>query len=208
MAEQFSLGIRLRNLRKERGLTQKELANLAGISVNAVSLIERDEISPSVTTLQSLAEALKVKMSYFFDDVVQGNVVYLKANQRPSITSRGSTIQSLGRKLPKQQIEPFFITLEPHSESGKDNVIHSGHEFLCCLAGVVDYEVDGQVYRLERGDILLFEATMPHRWRNPTDEQVELLLILETTDEMTEPVRRHFPAYPSLAHLEQDKPQK
>ena len=62
MANKFSLGARLRNLRKERKLTQRELAIQASISVNAVSLIERNEISPSVATLQSLATALKVKI--------------------------------------------------------------------------------------------------------------------------------------------------
>jgi transcriptional regulator with XRE-family HTH domain len=201
MTEQFSLGTRLRDLRKERILTQKELASKAGISVNAVSLIERNEISPSVATLQTLAEALNVEMSYFFDEPVQANIVHLKQKQRPFLTGDGVTIQSVGQRLPAQQIEPFLLILEPWAKSGKDNVIHSGHEFLYCLEGTVEYEVNNQIYLLEKGDILLFEASQPHRWRNPTDQEVELLLILETTDEETEPVRGHFPGHPSLVHL-------
>ena len=63
----LSLGARLRGLRKERALSQRELADLAELSPNAISLIERDEISPSVATLQRLAAALGVKMSYFFE---------------------------------------------------------------------------------------------------------------------------------------------
>ena len=97
------MGTRLRNLRKERNLTQRELADRATISVNAVSLIERDEISPSVATLQSLATALKVKMSYFFDDEVQANVIHLTASQLPSITSDGITIEGIGQRLSSQQ---------------------------------------------------------------------------------------------------------
>jgi uncharacterized cupin superfamily protein len=148
-----------------------------------------------------LAEALNVRMSYFFDEPVQGKVVHLKATQRPFLTSSGVTIQSIGQRLPNQQIEPFFLILDPWAVSGKDNVIHPGQEFLLCLEGTVEYEVNNQLYLLEKGDILLFEAAQPHRWRNPTNEKVELLLILETTDQEAEPVRGHFPGHPSLVHL-------
>ena len=68
MENKGSVGNKLRAIREERGLSQRELAQHAGISTNAISLIERDENSPSVSTLQNLAAALNVKMSYFFDD--------------------------------------------------------------------------------------------------------------------------------------------
>ena len=202
MANKVSLGARLRNLRKERRLTQRQLADQATISVNAVSLIERNEISPSVATLQSLATALKVKMSYFFDEDIQANVLYLPASERPSISANDICIESMGRRIPGQQFEPFLVTLEPNSSSGKQPVTHTGHEFVYCLAGHVEYEVDSTQYVLEPGDMLLFEANLPHYWQNNTSETAKMLLFLQTPDEKTEPVRRHFPAYPSLTHIE------
>ena len=63
-AEHATLGNRLKRIRSERGFSQRELAERAGISANAISLIERNENSPSVATLQSLATALGVKISY------------------------------------------------------------------------------------------------------------------------------------------------
>ena len=68
MKTTLTIGSKLRTLRAERNLSQRALADLAGISTNSVSLIERDEISPSVTTLQNLATALHVRVSYFFED--------------------------------------------------------------------------------------------------------------------------------------------
>ena len=202
MVEESSLGAKLRILRKERSLTQRELAGRAKISVNAISLIERNEISPSVSTLRSLAGALNIKMGYFFDDGdTHTKVVHIVANQRPSIAGNGITIGSIGQRLPEQQIEPFFITIGPYSKSDKQRVVHTGHEFVYCLHGAVEYEVDGKVYLLKQGDILLFEATLPHHWRNPTTEQAEMLVVLQTSDEPSEPVRRHFPSYPSLTHI-------
>ncbi len=202
MGEGSTVGLRLQKLRKERDLTQRDLAGRAGLSANAISLIERDEISPSVATLQRLATALRVKMSYFFEeDEVQASVLYMPATQRPSITSGGVAIAALGKRLQGQEMEPFLITLAPQAESDSRPVAHAGHEFVCCLSGRVDYEIDGKPYSLSAGDFLLFEAELPHRWRNTAPESAQLLLILETPNESHEPVRKHFPGYPSLAHI-------
>ncbi|RMG92765.1 MAG: cupin domain-containing protein [Chloroflexi bacterium] len=202
MGDTFFLGAKLRALRQERELSQRELAKLAGISANAISLIERDEISPSVATLQRLAAALQVKISYFFEsDDAEDNVIYVKADTRPALSSRGVSIAGIGRRLAGQQIEPFFITLTPGAESGHQPVAHSGHEFVCCLDGTIEYNIDGNVILLEKGDFLLFEATLPHRWRNPANEPAEFLLILQTPGESDDPIRRHFSNHPSITHL-------
>ncbi len=201
MDKVLSLGTKLRALRKERDLTQRDLASLASLSANAISLIERDEISPSVATLQRLAAALNVKIGYFFDEDVQTDIMHVKAGERPSITGKGVTIESIGERLRGQEMEPFFISLAPGSESGRQQVIHSGHEFVYCVRGEVEYEIDGDVYTLNEGDFLLFEAQLPHHWRNPTTEKAELLLILQTPEESGDPVRRHFSSYPSLTHI-------
>jgi transcriptional regulator with XRE-family HTH domain len=202
MDQAISLGSRLRHLRQERHLSQRELAGLAGVSPNAVSLIERDEISPSVATLQRLASALKVKMSYFFEEVeTQASVIFIAAGGRPTLTSKGVVIAGLGRRLRGQELEPFFIVLAPGTGSGRLPAIHSGHEFVCCFQGEVEYEIDGTIYRLHKGDMLLFEAELPHYWRNPAEEEAELLLILQTPDGSDESVRRHFSDHPSVTHM-------
>lgn len=197
----YSLGARLRDLRKERALSQRELAEMAGLSPNAISLIERDDQSPSVVTLQRLARALNVKMSYFFETDSVAHVLHFRAGQRPAIRGQGLTIEGLGARLDAQQMEPFFITLTPHADIGTGYVAHQGHEFVCCLAGLVCYEIDGTRYLLEPGDSLLFEANLPHRWGNPGHEEARLVLVLQAPDDTKEPTRRHFSDYPSVAHL-------
>ena len=198
----LSLGARLRGLRKERALSQRELADLADLSPNAISLIERDEISPSVATLQRLAAALGVKMSYFFESATVARILHFRPNQRPVIRGAGLTIEGLGARLTGQQMEPFFITLASHADMGTGQVVHAGHEFVCCLAGRVRYEIDGAAYVLEPGDFLLFEANLPHRWGNPGDEDARLLLVLQAPNDVQEPARRHFFDHPSVTYLE------
>jgi len=197
-----NVGRKIRHLRKTHQLTIKQLAGGCGISPNAISLIERDEISPSVATLQRLATALNVKMSYFFEDSsAQMSVIHIKAGERPSLTSKGLMIAGLGRRLRGQELEPFFVTMAPEAESGRQPVIHSGHEFVYCLHGTVEYEIDGTLYRLQEGDFLLFEAELPHYWRNSSGEKAELLLILQPPNGSNEPVRRHFSSHPSVTHF-------
>jgi transcriptional regulator with XRE-family HTH domain len=61
-------GKRLRKFRRNKDLTQEKLAELAGISVDFVSLIERGLSSPSFDTIQKLADILEVKFEAFFTE--------------------------------------------------------------------------------------------------------------------------------------------
>lgn len=202
MEGKFSLGDRLRQLRSERNISQRDLAQLAGLSPNSISLIERDETSPSVATLQSLATALNIRMSYFFEAEAPTSVLHIKSGARPKIESEGVTIEGMGKTLPDQELEPFSITLEPKAGSGGERqVVHSGHEFVYCLSGRIEYVIDGTIYLMEKGDILIFEAVLPHLWRNPFDEEAKFILVLQTPNASREPVQRHFSSHPSIKHI-------
>jgi transcriptional regulator with XRE-family HTH domain len=202
MEKSFSLGEKLRQLRSERNISQRDLARLAGLSPNSISLIERDETSPSVATLQSLAGALNIRMSYFFEEEAPSSVLHIKSNERPKITSDGVMIEGMGKNLPSQEMEPFSVTLEPRAGSGGERqVVHTGHEFVYCLQGRIEYVIDGNVYLMEVGDILIFEATLPHLWRNPYEDQAKFILVLQTPNASREPVQRHFSSHPSVNHI-------
>jgi transcriptional regulator with XRE-family HTH domain len=202
MENSFSLGHRLRQLRSERKISQRELAHLAGLSPNSISLIERDETSPSVATLQSLASALNVRMGYFFEEETPTLLLHLKSGSRPKIETEGMMIEGMGKTLPSQELEPFLITLETKAGSGGERqVVHAGHEFVYCLQGRIEYVIDGRVYLLEMGDILIFEATLPHLWRNPFEEEASFILVLQTPNASRDPVQRHFSSHPSVKHI-------
>jgi transcriptional regulator with XRE-family HTH domain len=198
----FSIGEKLRQLRGERNISQRDLAHLAGLSPNSISLIERDETSPSVATLQSLATALNIRMSYFFEEETSTSILHIKPGGRPRIESGGVIIEGMGKTLPSQELEPFIVSLDPHVECcGERQVVHTGHEFIYCLQGKIEYLIDGQVYLIEPGDILIFEATLPHLWRNAFDEPAKFMLMLQTPNTSREPVQRHFSSHPSITHI-------
>ena len=58
-------------------------------------------------------------------------------------------------------------------------MVHVGHELVYCLDGEIEYEVSEESCRLTAGDSLLFEARLPHRWRNPGTEPAIFLLVFQ-----------------------------
>jgi uncharacterized cupin superfamily protein len=75
-------------------------------------------------------------------------------------------------------MEPFLVSLTSNSGSSERQVVHTGHELVYCLTESMEYLIDSQIYSLEEGDFLLFEAHLPHSWRNVTDKDTIILLVL------------------------------
>jgi transcriptional regulator with XRE-family HTH domain len=176
-----NVGSRIRSFRERQGLSLRAVAERCGLSINAISQIERGENSPTVSTLHRLATALNLSITDFFNAEAAQTIVFVKHNQGLSTNGDRIFMESLGIGLRNQQLEPFKMIIQPGSGIFDDPVTHSGEEFIHCLKGEVDYIVGGDTYHLEQGDSLLFEATHPHAYHNPTNEPASILLIFLAT---------------------------
>lgn len=190
-----TLGQKLRELRTRRGLSLRKLADLSRLNVNTLSLIESGKSSPSVSTLQQLAQALKVPITDFFtSEPAQKRVVFTPSWQRPQIAIGSAQMQNLGKDLTSNAIQPLIITLPPGTNSGDHQIVHTGYEFVYCLEGTLQYRIKQDDYLLQTGDSLAFEAHLPHCWGNPGENLAQFLLVLHPSDLRDEPVGRHFPS--------------
>ena len=179
--ESPNVGSRLRSLRQQRDLSLRTLAGLCDLSPNTISLIERGISSPSVSTLHRLATALRVPITAFFEqqeDRVE--IVLLRAGERSRSGSASVLLESLGTGLEAQTLEPFVVTLNPGAGSGRQTIVHVGHELVYCLQGEVEYQVGERLCLLGEGDSLLFEASLPHRWLNPGDVPAMFILVFQS----------------------------
>lgn len=86
-----------------------------------------------------------------------------------------------------------MLTLKSGAESGKEKIVHTGHEFVMCLRGKLEYEVEGKFYSLEAEDSLLFVARLTHRWRNPGKTVTNAIIVLSGFEEYEEPGIFHYP---------------
>jgi transcriptional regulator with XRE-family HTH domain len=191
-AVSVNVGSRLAELRQERNLSVRALSRASGLSANALSMIERGRTSPSVSTLYRLAEAMQVPVTAFFR--VEGSrqkIVLCKANERTRLPFNRGLWEGLGGENFIGRVEPFMLTLEAGGSSGPHGMLHSGHEFVLCLRGQLEYLVEGQRYLMEQGDSLLFAAQMRHRWRNPASMVTNALIVLSNFDEDESPGEYH-----------------
>jgi transcriptional regulator with XRE-family HTH domain len=190
---QINVGRKLRDLRAEKRLSIRSLAELSGLNVNTLSLIENGKSSPSVSTLQQLAGALAVPITAFFEkEILQNDISYQKKDQRKQAAFAHGTLADLGAGLTLRGGQPFLVTLDPKADSGSTPIVHTGYEFVFCLEGCLSYTIEGRIYILEPGDSLLFEAHLSHCWQNISEFTSKSLLIMCPTDESDHPTERHF----------------
>ncbi len=166
----------------------RKLAVRSGLSANALSMIERGRSSPSVSTLYKLADALDVSITEFFGpQPAKQHVILVKAEERSRVPFVRGLWEGLGGEKFSGRVEPFLLTLETGGSSGQSTMIHTGHEFVFCLRGQLEYLVEKHAYELDAGDSLLFSANLGHRWRNPGKTVVNALIVLSDFSEARSP---------------------
>jgi transcriptional regulator with XRE-family HTH domain len=192
-AVSINIGERLRELREARNMSMRALAAKSGLSANALSMIERDRASPSVSTLYKLAEALGVSITSFFgSDTQRTQIVFLKSDERTRISFTRGIFEGLGGEQFVGRVEPFMLTLENSANSGLRSMSHTGHEFVFCLRGELEYQVERQIYHLESGDSLLFAAHLKHKWKNPGKTVATAIIIISGFEEGEELHAMHW----------------
>ncbi|MFZ3079261.1 MAG: cupin domain-containing protein [Bellilinea sp.] len=192
-AVSIDVGQRLKHLREERGVSMRSLARTSGLSANALSMIERGLTSPSVSTLNKLAGAMEVPVTAFFRiEPERSPVVHLKAAQRTRMPFTRGLWEGLGGEMFTGRIEAFMVTLESGAGSGPHGMLHTGSEFVFCLRGNLEYEVDGKTYLLEAGDTLIFAAHLLHRWRNAGTTVMNAIIVISSFEDGERPGEFHL----------------
>ncbi|UCD38606.1 MAG: helix-turn-helix transcriptional regulator [Fidelibacterota bacterium] len=176
-----NVGMIIRELRKRRGMSLRALASGCGLSINAISKIERGENSPTVLSLHRLATTLEVPISALFQEEIVEPTIFIKRDEGLRREIGGMIMQSLGSGLPQQQLEPFLITIEPGTRRENNPVTHYGEEFVYCLEGNIEYHINDEIYTLSKGDSLIFKASQAHYWNNLSSRRAKAILVFQAS---------------------------
>ena len=170
------LGSRLRELRQQRGYSLRELADRLGISVSAVSQIERGVLQPSVNRLLAIVSALGVPLGRVFDESAR--------DQRSGASATGYVLARAGdiatveledgvlyRRLSPAETEGadfFESTYPPGSQAHGDNglITHRGYEVGTVELGELTIRFEHEDVVLGPGDSITFPCDIPHRIMN------------------------------------------
>ncbi len=165
------LGERVRGLRLERLLQQRQLAEKAGLTPSMVSQIESGRLTPSLHTLGKLAAALGVPMATLFDGEPAGSIVVTRKKDYPVVSFDGAseTWAVLGAGLFQGKIRAVVSTLGPRSRGFDTDkvVIKPGQmKLFYVLDGRVALRYNGERHELTAGDSALLDGGAPHGWEN------------------------------------------
>ncbi len=163
------MGSRLRELRKQAGLTLKQLGEKTDLSHSLLSRIENSIAMPSVSTLETIADILKVDVGYFFrHEVGKEYIVSRRGDRRVSESKRGSgdktnyLVEHLAEGMANRWMEPVLVT-----SVGKDEdvvpITHDGQEFIYVLEGKIEITLGEEKFILKVGDALYFNGILPHK---------------------------------------------
>lgn len=163
-----NLGQRVRKLRTERGLTQKELALRGGVSHSALSKIENSQLSPTFETILRIADGLDIDVSELLSSADT-----LQHRTRRTVTRRGEgeihesdnyIYETLCNDITNKRMIPLVARIKAHSLKAFGTLMrHPGEEVLFVLEGEVELHTEHYApLRLGPGDCTYFDSSMGH----------------------------------------------
>lgn len=166
-----TLGADVRAIRKARGLTLADLAQVLGRSVGWLSQVERDLSEPSITDLRHLAKALDVSVTMLARHEARAEdagYVVRKGARRPFGSRMSGLVEELLSPDLTDDFEMIHSTFEPGSEIG-ETVTRPTQELGVLLAGQLDLTIGARAFTIHPGDSFRIRGE-PFRWANPYDQ--------------------------------------
>ncbi len=173
----IDIGNRIRQLRIKNDLTLEELASRTELTKGFLSQLERNLASPSLQTLEDIAEALGISMSGFFD-VEKNEQVVFTADDAFVDERDNMTIHWIVPNAQKNVMEPILLELKPHCQSMSIDP-HEGEEMGYVLSGriVLIRESDRKGVAVRKGETFYITGSETHYLENRTDKGASVLWI-------------------------------
>ena len=185
---EFDVGSRLREIRAAAGLSQRQLAERAGVPNGLISMIEQNRSSPSVASLRKILGGVPMTLADFFEpERTNGDRVFFSPADLVDLTGRLGPARGHGREagggLSLRQVgdarahglQILHERYAPGADTGETMLEHVGHEGGVVISGEVEVTVGVETRVLKAGEAYLFDSGQPHRFRNVSDRPAEIV---------------------------------
>lgn len=163
-----NVGARLRALRTLRGISQRELAKRCGVTHSSLSLIEQGKVSPSVSSLKKILDAIPMSMGDFFTmELESRNQVFYSADELTDIGTGDVIYRLVGANRHSRALSFMIETYPPNADTGREMIAHQGEEAGVILEGEIEITIGAESRVLTPGEAYYFDTNVPHRFRNP-----------------------------------------
>lgn len=169
---------KIRNLRKEKNLTLKDLGEKTGLSISFLSQVENNSSSLAITSLKKIADALNVPITYFFKSP-ELHKYLVKKQEREVFELEGSSSKfiRLSGNFSERNMESILVVIPAEKQHGH-KFSHPGEEFIYVLEGAIIANLDGEEYFVNEGDSIHFPSTIPHILSNPLKTDSKILTVV------------------------------
>lgn len=172
------IGKRLMKLRKERGLTLKNLANETGLVSRYISQVEKGEVMPPVSVILQLSRALEIDSSILLRE--EKRRAGRKSAEDYQKRTEAYSYENLTPEARHKHLKAFKVFVDPKSEHRAVSYQHLGEEFQYVLKGKVEVMVGENKNVLGPGQSIHFNSSIVHKLRNISSEEAELIVVLYT----------------------------
>lgn len=174
-----SIGRKVRELRTERGISVRTLAARAGFSPSFISQMESDAVSPSIASLEKVAEELGVSLGQFFSSIESAPREVVRKGERPEHESgwSRSTVALLADGAPGRKLSAVEIAVEPGGTSGKRAAFGGQEVVVLVLSGELTVWLRGREMELGEGDSVYVSEGAEFSWENTGSERATLVLV-------------------------------
>jgi transcriptional regulator with XRE-family HTH domain len=184
--EEVRVGEKIKQLRENKALSLKEVADLTGFSTALLSQMENHLVSPSLGTLIKLAKAYGVRVGDFLGETEGEPFAIVRKDERRKVSrfaskegvKYGYLYESLGFDKKDRHMEPFIVTLEPATLKISKTSVHDGEEFIFVLEGEMEVILGDHTDILYPGDSIYYDSSIPHRVQCHQDKLTRILAVL------------------------------
>lgn len=181
-----AVGVNLRRIRGQRGWSLERLAKASGVSRAMLCQIELSQSAPTINLLWKIARALSVPFSALLTDQAATRTKVLPAARAKILSSADGTFSS--RALfpfdEPRAVEFYELHLAAHSTEVAEPHPPGTVENLVVTSGALEVQVGDDHHRLTKGDAIQFEADAPHEYRNPSNEEAVIYLVMTYAEKM------------------------
>lgn len=167
----YEIGPKIRTLRLRKKLGLAKLGEHTGLSPGLLSKIERGHLFPTLPTLLRIALVFGVGLEHFFSDgglrpalAVVRKMDRVRLPDQPNAESPAYFFESLDFPISDRKMEAYYAEF-PTQSPGSAPHQHPGAEMIYVVKGRLVVTVDGEDIRLDNGDAMYFDSSVPHSYR-------------------------------------------
>lgn len=177
----MDIGSNIRAIRKRKNITIAQICEATGLSQGFMSQVETNKTSPSIATLENIAQALRVPLAYLLLKKEERMNIVRKDERR--ITTSGSEKLKVEHLSSTKNVRMMLVEFPPGASIGTSPHAHEGEEVHVIIKGKI-YAEQGEDYaEFEEGDSFSWNACTPHLVRNIGEETAIVLISIYTESE-------------------------